>query len=114
MRKYSLHTFVAIDPCDSNPCINGDCVKIDHDTYKCMCPPEFTGTNCDAGWFLFLFCLHDEVHILHFSFFTDILHYQKSSIVMYIDSPHDMSVSNHITIKVNLYHHLIANRAIQY
>ena len=46
-----FYSCLAIDPCDSSPCINGECVKIDHINYQCNCHQGFTGANCETGEF---------------------------------------------------------------
>ena len=39
---------LAVGPCDSDPCVNGDCIDNGDSTYSCDCDPGFTGTNCDS------------------------------------------------------------------
>lgn len=39
---------INIDDCDSNPCQNkAQCVDL-LNTYKCICPPNYTGRNCET------------------------------------------------------------------
>ena len=35
--------------CNNNPCRNGgNCIDIDENNYKCMCPQGFSGSNCET------------------------------------------------------------------
>ncbi len=38
-----------IDPCDSNPCLNGGTCASFTDRYECNCPEDWSGTNCEVG-----------------------------------------------------------------
>lgn len=47
----SLHIslyFVDIRPCSSQPCLNGGTCVEGTNQYKCNCPPEWRGTNCQS------------------------------------------------------------------
>jgi len=39
---------VAPQPCEPNPCVNGDCTP-DGENYTCACDAGWTGTNCDEA-----------------------------------------------------------------
>ncbi len=40
---------VLVDPCDTTPCANGGtCTRLSRSTFSCMCPPGFTGVNCNT------------------------------------------------------------------
>ena len=47
--KFKLQVlFLATDFCNPNPCLhNGVCV-IQESGYKCRCPPQFIGHNCEG------------------------------------------------------------------
>ena len=44
---------IEIQPCDSNPCLNGGTCSdsTDGTSYSCNCAEELTGINCQAGGF---------------------------------------------------------------
>lgn len=36
-------------PCDCDPCVNGGvCSDVNETTYRCKCPPQFTGPRCET------------------------------------------------------------------
>ncbi|XP_064465970.1 von Willebrand factor D and EGF domain-containing protein-like isoform X2 [Ornithodoros turicata] len=37
---------VSVDPCQSNPCVTGQCVMKDRNTFHCLCPDGFGGELC--------------------------------------------------------------------
>ena len=40
---------VVVNPCDSNPCINGGTCLENNEEYTCVCPNEWTGVNCETN-----------------------------------------------------------------
>jgi hypothetical protein len=38
-----------VDDCSSNPCMNGGVCSNQMNGYTCLCPPEYTGVNCDMN-----------------------------------------------------------------
>ena len=44
---YHVHIFLVVNPCVTNQCSNGaQCEAVSSTTYRCLCPPEFTGEFC--------------------------------------------------------------------
>ena len=43
-----FRSFLEIDECDSNPCVNGDCIDLVN-KYTCDCLPGYTGPKCESG-----------------------------------------------------------------
>ena len=39
--------FFLVDPCSTKPCNSGTCASNDGRTFKCTCPPNFTGVRCE-------------------------------------------------------------------
>ena len=40
---------VEMNPCDSSPCFgNATCYNLNHGQYRCMCPPTYTGNQCET------------------------------------------------------------------
>ncbi|NXF94103.1 FA10 factor, partial [Eubucco bourcierii] len=39
--------YKGLNPCSTNPCMNGGVCKIRHYNYFCICPPRFGGANCE-------------------------------------------------------------------
>ncbi|KAM8805023.1 coagulation factor IX-like [Eudromia elegans] len=39
--------YKGLNPCNTNPCRNGGVCKIRHYSYFCICPPSFSGENCE-------------------------------------------------------------------
>ncbi|NXA42065.1 FAXD protein, partial [Eudromia elegans] len=44
-----LSFLLGLNPCNTNPCRNGGVCKIRHYSYFCICPPSFSGENCERG-----------------------------------------------------------------
>lgn len=47
----SISFIIILDPCISNPCLNGGiCFKLaDLPSFGCACPEKFTGSLCETG-----------------------------------------------------------------
>lgn len=47
-----FNIFIAISPCDSNPCTNGGtCEATANEGFVCLCLPQFTGETCaNSKW----------------------------------------------------------------
>ncbi|XP_064021344.1 coagulation factor VII-like isoform X2 [Pogoniulus pusillus] len=43
--------YQGLNPCSTNPCMNGGVCKIRHYNYFCICPPRFGGANCEKAPF---------------------------------------------------------------
>ncbi|NXG41033.1 FA10 factor, partial [Psilopogon haemacephalus] len=41
--------YLGLNPCGTNPCLNGGVCKIRHYNYFCICPPRFGGANCEKA-----------------------------------------------------------------
>ena len=45
--RYTTDLFISEnDPCNSNPCQNGNCSKHGLLEYRCLCSQQYTGKNC--------------------------------------------------------------------
>ncbi|XP_054242299.1 coagulation factor IX-like [Indicator indicator] len=40
-------SYKGLNPCSTNPCVNGGVCKIRHYSYFCICPPRFGGAKCE-------------------------------------------------------------------
>ncbi|PWA26181.1 hypothetical protein CCH79_00019749, partial [Gambusia affinis] len=38
-----------LNPCRTNPCLNGGICSQDREEFLCLCPPRFRGKTCDSG-----------------------------------------------------------------
>ena len=47
--KYIVLCISEVNPCDSNPCLNGATCLTSGSMYTCLCPSGFDGTNCENG-----------------------------------------------------------------
>ena len=55
-----VHQFSVSNPCDASPCGPGTCWQGQEPlSYLCVCPPEWTGDNCDevAGEYCMEHCV---------------------------------------------------------
>jgi len=48
MTKVSYCIVTEYNNCYSNPCLNGARCVDGNGTYKCNCPAEYSGTNCQG------------------------------------------------------------------
>uniref|UniRef100_A0A3Q4H4E5 EGF-like domain-containing protein n=1 Tax=Neolamprologus brichardi TaxID=32507 RepID=A0A3Q4H4E5_NEOBR len=38
-----------LNPCRTNPCLNGGKCTLDRGDFMCLCPPQYQGKICDSG-----------------------------------------------------------------
>jgi hypothetical protein len=43
---YWFYTFFKDNPCYNNPCLNGATCQANINSYRCVCPQYYSGTNC--------------------------------------------------------------------
>ncbi|KAJ8312056.1 hypothetical protein KUTeg_009429 [Tegillarca granosa] len=48
------HQISDIDECQSNPCMDGNCIN-NVNSYKCLCNPGYNGTHCEYVGILYGF-----------------------------------------------------------
>lgn len=47
--KLSLLFVVDLNPCVTNPCLNGGMCTMEREDFLCLCPPQYHGRLCDSG-----------------------------------------------------------------
>ena len=57
---------VEILECSGNPCMNRATCEDLINTYKCTCPPGYTGTHCQTGQLLIILFKLDDVGLEDF------------------------------------------------
>ncbi|XP_026861677.2 coagulation factor X [Electrophorus electricus] len=45
------YRYQSLNRCQKNPCLNGGICSAKRDSYECLCPPRYTGTNCETEVF---------------------------------------------------------------
>lgn len=65
--RVSLLCVVDLNPCRTNPCLNGGICRLDRGDFVCLCPPQYHGKTCESGkprWSTTLMCVDVSVLIV--------------------------------------------------
>lgn len=47
--RVPLLCVVDLNPCRTNPCLNGGMCTLDRGDFLCLCSPQYHGKTCDSG-----------------------------------------------------------------